>query len=316
MAYGKGALPSPPDDRDWQFDGHLAGAVGSALPSFRLGNRPPVLNQLDTPMCVAFSTSVEQNWQDHAEHGRFFDFWESLFFQRIGGNSQGAFMRAALDELLTDGYPEADSTLEAFEHRCASYVAVTKSVSAIKSAIVNFGGVLVIGPWFDNWTEGLGPLAVLPRPSGGGTGHAWWGVGWDEYGMLCQNSWGPLWGDNGLFRMPWSSVLDTTWEVWGTLDEITTEKLERKVQVNRPADGESINIRFVPPELGDHDNIFAQAREHGIWRLSTRNRIGNLSYQFTFKRWHISPDGSRWAIVRGFRRRLAIRKSLIHFVPQ
>lgn len=309
--YGKGGLPSPVDVRDWVADedtlARLAGA-GSALPSFRLGERPPVTNQGSTPQCVAYSTGVEQNWQDNREHGHFFDWNEALFFFRIGGTSAGAFMRAALDELIYDGYPLADAT-GAHLHRAESYVLVPKSVTAIKNAIVAAGGVLGVMPWFDNWTEGLGPLAILPTPSGGSSGHAVWFIGWDEYGLLGQNSWGTFWGDNGLFRMPWWIAIDRVWEFWSTLDDQTTSKLDRELVVNGPG----VNIRHTPPDPGNDSNIFANSRKDGIYRRSTGNRIGPLSYRFKFLWWSDTPEG-RFAICRGFRRRLAIRKSLMHFV--
>ena len=303
--YGKGAQRSPVDVRDWILkEDQLAGA-GSSLSSFRLGNRPPVTNQGSTPQCVAYSTGVEQNWQDYQEHQRFYDWNEGLFFFRIGGTSAGAYMRAALDELLNRGYPESDSTNEG-KHRASSYVLVQKSITAIKQAIVSTGGVLCVGPWFDNWTEGLPPNAVLPTPGGGSSGHAWWAIGWDEYGLLCQNSWGTAWGDQGLFRIPWWIATDRIWEFWSTLDEDTTTNLRREFVVNGP----QINIRLNPPDL---DTIFARSRSSGIYRLSTGNRIGALSYRFKFLRWRDTPSG-RFAIGRGFRREIAVRKSLMHFV--
>lgn len=306
--YGKGAQRSPVDVRDWILrEDQLAGA-GSSLPSFRLGNRPPVTNQGSTPQCVAYSTGVEQNWQDFREHGKFFDWNEGLFFFRIGGTMSGAFMRAALDELITDGYPLSDSS-GAHLHRAASYVLVQKSVTAIKNAIVTTGGVLCVGPWFDNWTEGLSPNAVLPTPSGLGTGHAWWAIGWDEFGLLCQNSWGTLWGDNGLFRIPWWIAVDRVWEFWSTLDQDTTQKLGRELVVNGPG----VNVRHTPPNPGTDSNIFATSKRDGIYRRTTGNRISGLGYRFKFLFWNDTPEG-RFAIVRGYRRRLAIRKSLLHFV--
>lgn len=305
--YGKGAQRSPVDVRDWILPDGLAGA-GSGLQSFRLGNRPPVTNQGSTPQCVAYSTGVEQNWQDQVEHGKFFQFHEALFFLRIGGTSAGAFLRAALDELLNRGYPEAVIANED-EHRCSSYVLVQKSVTAVKNAITATGGVLCVGPWFDNWTEGLPPNAVLPTPSGGGTGHAWWAIGWDEHGLLCQNSWGTLWGDQGLFRIPWWIAIERVWEFWSTLDEVTTSKLGRELVVNGPG----VNIRHTPPDPGTQDNVFATSKRTGIYRRTTGNRLSALSYRFKFLFWNETPEG-KFAVVRGYRRRLAIRKSLMHFV--
>lgn len=305
MAFGKGALPSPPDEDDWQYVG-LAGANASAsLPTFRLGNRPPVTNQGDTPECVAYSSGVEQNWQDHVEWDRFFDWNEHLFFQRIGGTAAGAFMRAALDQRKAVGFPEADMTPSSAEHKIAGYAQVTKSVTTIKNAIVNTGGVLMIGPWYDNWTDGLNAKAVLPSPSGGSAGHAWWAIGWDEYGVICQNSWGTLWGDNGLFRMPWWIVLDRVWEVWSTLDEQTVETQakavirELRTYLRKP----KLVIGEDPGKLRG-ESLWGQTRRAGIFRFATRSIVASpwdQPFKYRGKRHgarHSSgPRGETWALL-------------------
>ena len=38
-------------------------------------------------------------------------------------------------------------------------------------------------------------------------GHAILIVGWDDMGQswICKNSWGPLWGEDGYFRIKWGS---------------------------------------------------------------------------------------------------------------
>lgn len=81
----------------------------------------------------------------------------------------------------------------------------------------------------------------------------------------------------------------------------------QQVQVNGPG----INIRVAA--LRSPGDVFANSREDGIYRISTDNRIASLGYRFTFVRWQDTTLGV-FAIVTGFRRRLAIRKSLLHFV--
>lgn len=274
VEYGKGAIQSPPDENDIVLgESHTAMLAASVtLPTpFRIGNRPPVTNQGNTPQCVAYSNGVEQNWQDRVEHGRFFNFDERQFFTAIGGTALGAHARSALDYRLAVGYPEAGDTPDKGKHQIVSYALVTKTIAAIKNAIFATGGVLVVGPWYDNWTAGLNSKAVLPPPSGGGSGHEWWGIGWDDFGIVGQNSWGTAWGDNGLFRMPWPYVVNSMWEVWTTLDEVAASKVlkgrikEVGTKLYRPA-------RVVGPDHdGEHpgdDDIWGQARVRGIWRKS------------------------------------------------
>jgi murein DD-endopeptidase MepM/ murein hydrolase activator NlpD len=73
--------------------------------------------------------------------------------------------------------------------------------------------------------------------------------------------------------------------------------------------GPGVNIRFTPPDMGNSGNIFATSREDGIYRRSTGNRIGPLSYRFRVL-FTSSAHPDFW-VVRGFRRRLAIHKSLV-----
>lgn len=290
MAHGTGALPSPTDERDWYLPTPAAAAAAGAasgLSAFRLGNRPPLTDQLITPHCVAYSIAYEQNWQDYVEHGRFYNFNEPTFFYRIGGNASGAFARAGLDELIGRGYPEQDSTPSEASHQARVYTRVTQSVQAVKNAIVACGGVLGVGPWYDNWTEGLNAKAVLPTPSGGSSGHMVWYVGWDEYGILGQNSWGSAWGDGGLFRMPWWVFSQRMSEVWTTLDEVTSGVMFNRARI--PNTG--VYIRFERTLSAEHlrqGQLYAQTRKAGIMRLSD-NAI-------------VAKPHDRWFRFGGFRR--------------
>lgn len=228
--YGTGAIQSPPDERDILLSEEatrLAAAV--TLPaSYLLSTRPPITNQGITPMCVAYSNAYDQAFHDRRDLGKFFDFNQHAFFYSIGGNAAGAVLRYALDRRLRYGYPEQDSTPSPEKHRLDSYALVPETVTAVKNGIHGFGGVLMVGPWYPNWTYGLNAKAVLPRPFGDPSGHAWWAVGWDGYGLIGQNSWGTAWGDNGLFRLPWA-YLPYMWEVWTTIDNRTAPKVLKAV---------------------------------------------------------------------------------------
>jgi murein DD-endopeptidase MepM/ murein hydrolase activator NlpD len=76
--------------------------------------------------------------------------------------------------------------------------------------------------------------------------------------------------------------------------------------------GEGINIRFTPPDQGNSGNIFATSREDGIYRRATGNRIGPLSYRFRYL--FDNPADPSFLVVRGFRRRLAIHRTLVHWL--
>lgn len=66
-----------------------------------------------------------------------------------------------------------------------------------------------------NWGKPNGSVCPVPKPGEGygGRRHALIAVGWDDKkgakgAFYCQNSWGPTWGENGFFWMPYE------WLAW------------------------------------------------------------------------------------------------------
>ena len=222
MEYGLGALQSPPDARDFQITTLLAATPPVALPaSFRVASPAPILDQGSTPMCVAFSTSRMKSWQDRddAVVNKWYDFDEVRFFRAIGGSSQGAYLRAAMDRLLKVGYPTVSPTTpNAFAHRIKAYYAVPKTIPEIKAAIYRFGTVVLATPWYNSW---MSPGRVLPSPDYAIGGHAITAEGWDDrLGLLLVNSWGTRWNGtyHGTVFMPYSYATHSVWEIFKALD--------------------------------------------------------------------------------------------------
>jgi hypothetical protein len=272
MPRGTGALRSPPDDRDLVVSAaqleRLAGAT--ILPaSYIVPSRPPITDQGPSPMCVAYSSAYEQNEQDQREHGRFYDFNESSFFWSIGGTINGAVMRYALDRMLAYGYPEQDSTPSPAKHKISGYFRIDQTdVSAMKRAIIEFGGILVLGQWFASWEFPVGNAAILPSPSGSVSGHAYWVIGWDDQGRaIAQQTWGSSWGDNGLFRIGWSYITRYGWEAWKTADDLTLQKVA-KARIRDT--GITIRNWRVKREAYDlrPNSAWGRTRDNGIRRLS------------------------------------------------
>lgn len=289
--FGTGALPSPEDPDDiWLPEAAAAGAAGagSSLSRFILGNRPGILNQGLTSQCVAYATENEQLWQDRVDTGKWYNFDEPLFFHRIGGiEGVGAFARAALDELVGRGYPEAGDTERAWLHKARLYTRVAPSVQAVKDAIVACGGVTAVGPWYSNWTNGIPPSGVLPAPSGGSSGHMVWYPGWDENGIIGQNSWGTLWADGGLFRMSWWVFINRMSEIWTTLDEAKSAQLFNRGRITALDVGIRYETRTLAASELRPGQRWAKTRPAGIRRLSD-NKI-------------VASPWDRWFRFGGFR---------------
>jgi hypothetical protein len=99
--HGLGAIPSPPDERDYPIDA-LYAALGVDLPvtlpaAFASVPVPPILDQGLTPQCVAYSTAGMKDFQDYDDQApaRWWNFDEGRFFSLIGGGPNGAILRDA-----------------------------------------------------------------------------------------------------------------------------------------------------------------------------------------------------------------------------
>ena len=207
----------------------LAGAT--IFPSYYyVASTPPVTDQGSTPQCVAYADAYDQNQHDRPELGRFNQLNHALFFQQIGGDSNGSYLYKALDQRQAVGYPEKvsvpaaggypsqDANVDTGTHRIASSAEVALSVEALKNALYGRKhGILVIGPWFHSWFH---PFASgkLPAPDYEVGGHCTWWRGWnDTYGFRIRNSWGTDYGLSGDVFLPYA-YLPRLWEAWVTTD--------------------------------------------------------------------------------------------------
>jgi C1A family cysteine protease len=221
--HGLGALQSPPDERDFPIADLLASAGEAAAialpPIYVVPLRAPILDQGTTPMCVAYSTSSLTSYQDRDDQSpvKWWDFDEPRFFRAIGGTSQGAFLRNALDRLLKVGYPVV--TLgQADHHRIKAYYSIPPDVATIKATIRTFGQIVLATPWYHSWMHPDPKTFVLPRPDFQIGGHAIVADGWnDAKGLRLRNSWGLGWGYHGDAYLPYAYVA-AAWEYWRATD--------------------------------------------------------------------------------------------------
>lgn len=229
---GLGWVESPEDPRDYPIAAALD-AVGEplALPASYHVPAPlyPVLDQGSSPMCVAYSAAGEQGWFDLRDSGlALFDM--PLFFRRIGGTPQGAVIRDALAERLSDGYPEQGHPERAAQHRISSYYSVPVDADGLKAAILAFGPVVVGTPWYRRWFAPVGGVLGTPDVKVGG--HAILAVGWNAAGLRLRNSWGADWGQSGEATLPWGQ-LHYLREAWKAVDQRTAPTLF-SVTLSRP----------------------------------------------------------------------------------
>jgi len=220
--FGTGWIPSPPDERDFPMEMAYT-VMGVDMPltvpaAFEVAApEPPTLNQHNTPQCVAYSHAWSKGYQDLRDTGpAVFD--ENTFFTRIGGTSNGAIIRNALDQMLKVGYPVV-GTDNAALHRITAYFAVPVTRTDMCAALVSFGPLTAGVNWPTSWMFNPGVKMTLPAPSGTIGGHAIVIIGYDSIGLICMNSWGSTFGSGGKFIIPWAYTGQIR-ESWKSLDVI------------------------------------------------------------------------------------------------
>jgi hypothetical protein len=224
LLHGLGAIPSPPDDRDYPIDA-LYAALGIDLPvtlpaAFASVPVPPILDQGLTPECVAYSTAGMKDFQDYDDQApaRWWNFDEGRFFSLIGGGSNGAILRNAMDQLLKVGYPVVGDPAAETQHKIAAYYAVPITMADIKAAIATFGEVVFGVQWQNSWSS-PNVAGVLPAADYTIGGHAIRCRGWDDSkGFRLSNSWGSAWAVNGECYLPYRQLIHV-FEIWKAPDQ-------------------------------------------------------------------------------------------------
>ena len=108
--------------------------------------------------------------------------------------------------------PPIECYTRAKQCTCVAYYSVKRSINSIKTALLS-GFPIVFG--FDVYEsfESITKTGLMPVPAANETllgGHCVVAVGYDDAkhggSLIVRNSWGPSWGDNGHFYMPYSCI--------------------------------------------------------------------------------------------------------------
>ncbi|MGV0985007.1 MAG: C1 family peptidase [Limnohabitans sp.] len=288
--YGLGAIPSPIDERDYPI-AMLYASMGIEEPlavplAYNVPHAlPPVLNQGNKPQCVAYSSECMKAYEDRIDQGRWFPFDEDRFFARIGGGPNGAFLRAAFDEMRSTGYP-LDGGGGASQHKIRAYYAVPVTKASVQAAIMSFGVIVIGFHWSNSWFSPQGNGQLRPFSSLAG-GHAIAAVGWDSRGLRLRNSWGSAWGRSGDCWLPWSQ-LGHAFEVFKAVDVI------EKPPAPTPTDPSSY-VHTVRVTASPYVNV------RRSWSAASAD-VGNIAKGKTVKTTKIKKAGGVY-VVNGVRRR-------------
>ena len=137
----------------------------------------------------------------------------SLQYANLPGNIEVPQAKELVDEHLSE-YKE-----KAKDDKIASYARL-KSVQEIKEAIFTTGKPVVVCIKCDSLKLDENYVAKIPSKFTGG--HATVCYGWNEKGLLIQNSWGSKWGDHGCFILPYNYPIKESWVI--TKDKNITVK--------------------------------------------------------------------------------------------
>ena len=239
-----GALPSPPDKRDYTLDRILAKVP--ALPrEYIIPQKVAVRDQELIGSCVGFSLATAREITEALQGNPGMLSPGFIYANREGHTTEeeGMIPREALGSLVRCGTPPLEEfpynytfpnvnrllwqdyirlMALAFPQRLTAYVRLTKAED-IKAALMETGPVLAcydIRPSFNQQTNGIIPDRLQGEASLGG--HAMALIGWKVIDgverWILQNSWGTGWGDGGYCYIPTSGY---SWrEMWGMTDRI------------------------------------------------------------------------------------------------
>lgn len=236
-----GVVPSPLDERDYKAREHIA--MGVRPQAYYPKVIAPILNQGQIGSCVAHAMSTMKWYQEYEERKGSFELSTDFFFHNrkpTDWQGDGMIPREACANLVEDGgvlrhklptntkYPNSDIKAIVDELKGATdfhgekYVRC-KTKDEICEAIYQYKAVIVVIPVyssfnaFRNRTSDNNTLPIPTEKENFFGYHAICGIGYDEEGILVQNSWGTNWGQYGTAKIPYDYPIS---ECWGVIDRM------------------------------------------------------------------------------------------------
>ena len=221
-----GCIPSKKDIRDYKLNKKVCKAEN--LPEEFSVKHSKIKNQKSVGSCVAHSVA-EVLEQLQADESRYSTAW--IYGYRPASYYQGVGMMTsqALKTTVNVGclqytdcpgnfeMPEAktfvNNNLEEYKKKAeedkASTYARLRTYEDIKEAIFKTGKPVVVCIGTNGLTIDENFIAIKPKVIKGG--HAVVCYGWNEIGLLIQNSWGEGWGNKGCFILPYEYGFTEAW---------------------------------------------------------------------------------------------------------
>lgn len=213
---GLGRMPDVADERDWRARSFVAPQEATGLVRVDWTNRlGPVLNQGNSPHCVAYTASALKTYQERREHRRTYLFDAPAAYRlckiQDGDSNDGTFARTICKVMQDQGYGRQGHAwdADALRWRIEAYARI-RGISELENALATLGPCMLGVSWYKEWfwPERAVNKFVLSSPASPSRsdagGHEILLVGFDRSGtrfnepvFTIRNSWGAEWGDKG-----------------------------------------------------------------------------------------------------------------------
>lgn len=298
IQYSLGAIPNPPDSRDFLLANYMPKAV--VRPPELILPMTPVKYQAGLGACVAFAFSSAVEHFNSKEFNKILDMSEQFLYgeaKKIDGFPyvEGTTPRAAAEVLIKKGeceeryfpyegrYPTTTKPLAGYDANAATYklknyASASIEFEAIKDALFVYGPLVASMMVYESFTTGTGADGVVKMPSGKKLGgHAICVAGYlnmPGQPILVKNSWSERWGKKGyclFYKNTWdalvfgaTSMVDLTsialpWVDWPAEEIETGFKVkESKIMEGYP------NGAFYPYTTLKRRHVYLIAQRMGI----------------------------------------------------
>jgi len=262
--FGLGALFSPIDIRDYLLTS--VKHTNHNLPDKFQLEVLKIKNQGSKKTCVAFSLSEIIEYHNKRDIGKYQRFSTDFIYgcrNDTDYKEEGMYLRDALKviqkygdvvyELLpgnssvTNAINKVNKNFDklkqqAYINRISAYYKI-KTVDELKYSLFTLGPAVCSMKWYNKAYLNSDKIYTYDK-NNDYSGHAVVILGWDENNWILQNSWGHVWGDKGLFKVPINNSFGELFhEVYGVTDEIEKIKKPNKIKkLTAPISNKLLNI--------------------------------------------------------------------------
>lgn len=252
-----GAIPSPPDDRDYTIDKFNVVSASLLPAEYTIPCVPDVQNQGQFGQCVAYALAgikQSQEWKERGIKKRYSPAFIYANREITDWQGEGMFPRQALKRLCKHGtcefddfplmgtYPTCKTEFNqkinqllpiALPQRVHAYARLKKA-QEIKRCLYEFKTpVLVCVNVYDSFYNTKKNGIVLPPSGSNNGGHAMIIIGWKIINGKCyfivQNSWDLTWADSGLCYIDFDTYKFT--ECWAVLDQNPQQEINKAIEI-------------------------------------------------------------------------------------